>query len=342
MKKRHSLVFVFTALVACLCGCAIIAGQEDSGEQGVSPALKLNFVETLSNQESLRGRSLQEIPNAIVTSVTSTSNQLLRPGSVYADQFRVYVADTYVTSTGTARIVMFDRGNRTATAVAGSAGSVKLLAPAGIAVDSVGVIFVSDSQQGRVFGYDRQGNLLIVIGKTGELSRPSGIAIDNARNRLYVADSHAHQVKVFTNIGTHLFDIGSSGKPAEDFKFPAAVALDRAGNVYVLDSLRLRVNVFNPEGAFLKAFSLKSTQPGASIRPKGLAVDSDGHVYVADAVNNNVLVFNNDGTFVLAWGRTGRLFGDFWTPSGIFIDDHDLIYVADQTNGRVQVFQLVR
>ncbi len=354
MKKTPRIATICAVVLLITSGCAVIAGKEDSGPGQSVLTLKLNFVETLRNQASLRGEAFRDVAFA-----TDPATTLQRPGSVYADRFRVYVTDLYLKAPDipSARIFVFDRGDRTATILnvpvpppVSSEG--RLLAPAGIAVDGVGIIFVSDSPQSSVFGYDRNGKLLWALGRgsvlasksgLGELVAPSGLAIDNVRNRLYVADTNAQQVKVFSNMGIHLFDIGKSGKAPEDFKFPVSVALDRAANVYVLDSLRLRVYVFRMDGVFLRKFSLKSaTQPGMSIKPKSIAVDSDGHVYVVDAVNNNILIFNNDGTFANAWGRTGNLIGDFLTPAGIFIDDRDYIYIADQTNGRVQVFQYLK
>jgi len=342
MKKNSGLFFILMTGMLALSGCAVIAGSEDGGTPA-GPGLKLTFVETLRNEKSLRGEAFREVsPGA-----TDPATSLQRPDSVFADRFRVYVADT-----APARIFIFDRGDRKVVILNGAGSSldeVKLIAPAGIVVDSVGTIFVSDSQQGRVIGFDRNGKMLWLLGSAsaiatkqglGDLATPVGMAVDNRQNRIYVADKHAHLVKVYSNMGIHLFDIGGAGKAGEDFKFPEDVALDRAGNVRVLDSQRLRVFTFTPDGVFVGSFSLKQAlMPGMSVKPKGLAVDSDGHVYVTDMVNNNVLIFNPDGTLLSTWGRTGSLAGDFWTPAGIFIDSSDTVYIADQTNGRVQVFQ---
>jgi DNA-binding beta-propeller fold protein YncE len=333
MKKTALFALLVSLLLAWLSGCAFIAGSEETGSSP-APLLKLNFIETLRSEESLRGESYREAVTAV-----SPLKALQRPGSVYADRFRVYVADM-----SPARLFLFDRGERTAIVLPTPTPPAegKLLAPSGIAVDAGGVIVVTDSQQGKVFGYDRNGTLLMVLGRAGDFGLPSGIAIDQTKNRLYIADAHAHAVKVYTNMGTHLFDIGNSGKANEDFKFPVAVTFDRSGALYVLDSLRPRVFVYSAEGAFIRSFRIKGTAPGMSIRPKGIAVDSQGHIYITDTLNNNILVYGNEGRPLFSWGKTGSLFGDFWTPSGIFIDDHDSIYIADQMNGRVQVFQFER
>lgn len=342
-------IFPFIVLIAIACslpGCAVIAGNEDEVETAL-PYPKIEFVESLRSQASLQGESYREID---VTSGNLAS--LHRPSGVYADPFRVYVTDL----APPVRVLIFDRTQRTVSILNAPPPSASaegaLLAPSGIAVDVAGVIYVSDSQQGKVFGFDRNGKLLMVLGRPqiinsqsglGELMSPAGVAFNDASSRLYVADRQAHQVRVFTTTGAHLFEIGRSGRDGKNFKFPEAVALDRAGNVYVLDSLRLKVYVFDADGAFLRQFSLKKgLTPGMSVKPSGIAVDSSGNVYVSDAVFNTVLIFDNAGNYLVNWGKTGKLFGDFWTPSGIFIDRDDFIYIADQTNSRIQIFRCMK
>ena len=319
-----------------MAGCTFIAGKEDSGVSGQSDKqLRLNYVETLRNQASLRGESFRDVVHSV-----STPSSLQRPNSVFADVFRVYVTD----QTQPPRVFIFDRGERTANILAipvpPAAGS--LVNPLGIAVDAGNVIFVADAQQGKVFGYDRNGALLLILGKTGDLSYPSGVAIDRRRSRMYVADTHAHRVKAFTMLGDRLFDIGQEGDSDQKFKSPSGIALDREGRLHVLDGQSRRVYVYGIDGAFLRKFPLSRGGVGDSNMPRGIAVDSAGHIYVTDGVNNNILIFESDGRFLMTWGRTGTLSGDFWTPLGIFIDDRDSIYIADQTNGRVQVYQFIK
>lgn len=335
MKKTIVALIVFCGLFVA--GCSVLIGKDDTS---VQKGLSLRFVETLRNEASLRGEGLKE-----ASFKTDHATTLQQPNSVFADAFRVYVTDT-----APARIFVFDRGERTVTVLDNSLvgtpptpkDDVKLIAPGGITVDAAGTLWVSDSQQGRVFGYTKNGKSLFVIGKFGELAMPVGLAADYRRNRLYVADAHAHQVKVFASDGTRLFEIGASGASGEDFRFPGAIAFDRNENLYVLDTQRRLVQKIGPDGKFLKTFGLSGATHGSAVKPKGIAVDSSGHLYVTDSISNNVLVFDQEGEFLFTWGRTGILSGEFWTPAGIFIDERDYVYIADQTNGRVQVFQYSR
>lgn len=315
--------------------CAFIAGTEEEGVRR-APALNLRYVESLRSQESLRGNSWKEPQFG-----TAPATSLQQPTSVFADDFRVYVTDRYLSSTISPRVFVFDRGDRTATVLVTPAPPAegKLLAPVSIAVDSVNVIYVADSQQGMVFGYDRNGKPLMVIGRAGELGKPTALAVDQTRERIYAADAAGHRINVLNGIGAVLFTIGNTGNPDEDFKFPTSIALDRDGTLYVLDAQRLWVNMYDPNGRFIKRIGLKIGSQADPLKLKGIAIDSDGHVYVTDMVSNNILIFDRDGGLLQTWGRTGNLAGDFWSPAGIFIDRRDLVYIADQMNGRIQVFQ---
>lgn len=326
-------------LALLLSGCAFIAGPEtNTSPEGQTP-VRLLFVESLRDEASLKGEGFKE------SAGTSTpAAALTRPSAVYADAFRVYVTDSYIykptsSTTSGARIFIFDRGSRSVN-ILDSSGNVRLLSPAGIAVDATNVIFVSDSQQGRVFGFDINGNPLVEIGKSGDLASPAGLAVDRQRNRLYVADQGAHRIKVYNSLGLFMYDIESRGD-AKGMQSPVALCTDRDGKFYVLDGRQRSVLVYGPDGTHLREFKVFDPA-GMSVRPRGIAVDSDGNVYITDVLNNRILIFGSNGMFRQAWGRAGTLFGDFWTPAGIFIDDRDYVYVADQTNGRVQVFQYVK
>jgi len=338
--KNLSVVFILLVTILAS-GCTVLLGKEDQDlQQG--PAFR--FVEMLRDERSLRGEGFTEVAFS-----KPLSTALQQPVGVYADQFRVYVVDMAtqpsVTGTPRSRIFLFERGDRKVTILNGASSAldeVRLLAPSGITVDAAGVLLVSDAQQGRVFGFDRNGKCSMIIGKLGELARPAGLAADQQRNRLYVADTTAHQVKIFSLSGDHISDIGAPGKADETFKFPVAVALDRGGVLYVLDSQRKRVYSYDPDGKFKKFINVAAAKPGVALNLKSIAVDSLGRIFVVDSVGNTVLVFDQEGVLLSAWGRTGNRAGEFLSPSGIYIDGHDTIYVADQTNGRIQVFQPVK
>ena len=76
-----------------------------------------------------------------------------------------------------------------------------------------------------------------------------------------------------------------------EFHFPAAVALDRKGNVYVADTDNHRVQKFTPEGKFVSEWGEFRDAPGQLNVPLGIAVDASGNVYVSDSHNHRIQKF---------------------------------------------------
>lgn len=222
----------------------------------------------------------------------------------------------------------------------GNKGQGTLGLPIGIAVASDGTVYVTDAKQKKIFGYDGQGELRVAIGKEGELSNPAGIAVNNEAGRLYIADSKAHVVKVYSLKGEPLFDFGQKGLQDGQFNFPTNVAVDkRNGNVVVVDTQNFRVQVFDKDGKFIRKFGEPGDRPGFFARPKGVGIDSEGHIYVIDANFSNFQVFDDQGALLLFVGSRGIRAGQFSGPTGMYIDETDRIYVVDTGNSRVQVFQ---
>jgi DNA-binding beta-propeller fold protein YncE len=86
--------------------------------------------------------------------------------------------------------------------------------------------------------------------KPGDLNSPYGIAIDSARNLMYVSETKGNRVDVFdlTNPLAPAWDgsFGATGTGNGQFREPQGLAVDNSGNVYVTDLLNERVEVFNP------------------------------------------------------------------------------------------------
>ena len=208
--------------------------------------------------------------------------------------------------------------------------------PVGVAADGKGGALVADSVAAEIYVFDRTGKSTGAIG-AGKLKRPCGVAL--AGDRVFVADSAAHQIVVLSLNGEELQRVGQRGIQPAEFNFPTNLAFDPRGLVYVSDTLNFRVQVLDAELKPLRIIGSKGDAPGTFAQPKGLAVDADGHVYVVDANFEAVQVFDNQGQLLLTFGREGRGPGEFWLPSGICIDPVGRIWIADTYNKRVQVFQ---
>ncbi|MBI5049038.1 MAG: 6-bladed beta-propeller [Deltaproteobacteria bacterium] len=259
-----------------------------------------------------------------------------KPNGLHTDKAdRIYVSDT-----GSGLVQIFDpkADNPIILAAGGRSPFVK---PIGITTDNKGRIYVADSSGDAVYIFGMDLQFISALGHKSELfKQPTGLAVDDERKRLYVVDTHKHQVTAFdTETLKPLFTIGKRGREEGEFNFPSFIAVDRKGNVYVVDTMNGRVQVFDPEGKFLRAWGKLGDGPGMFARPKGIAIDSEGHIYVVDSAFNNVQIFDQEGQILMAFGAFGEGRGGQILPAGIAIDSEDRIYVADQWNARVNVFE---
>ncbi len=218
--------------------------------------------------------------------------------------------------------------------------------PVGVAIDADQRLFVSDAELHSITCFDQNGRVLSRFG-TGDLGRPGGIAIDQARKRLYAADAKESRIAVFDTATQKL--AGFFGRPSKkgtrengEFLAPTNVAVDRNGFIYVSDTWNYRVQVLSPDGKFVRAFGAQGDRPGEFIRPKGIAVDSEGHVYVADAEFNNFQILSPEGRPLLAIGTLGTDPGQFALIAGLAIDSKDRVLTTEMFRGRVQVFQYLK
>src|SRR5256885_4512450 len=103
----------------------------------------------------------------------------------------------------------------------GSGGSSagESVTPTGIAVDSVGNIYVSDANDAtnHVSKFNSSGTFLNFVG-SGFLS-PSGVAVDSANN-VYILDGNNHRIRKYNSAGTHQIDWGSVGSGNGEMSFP--------------------------------------------------------------------------------------------------------------------------
>ncbi|MDP2369641.1 6-bladed beta-propeller [Rhodoferax sp.] len=211
--------------------------------------------------------------------------------------------------------------------------------PIGIAMGAGGQVLVADAELGRVFRLDQEGKPLGSFGQ-GVLTRPTGLARDATLGRVYVSDTHAHDIKVFDDAGGLLEIIGQRGEGPDELNFPTHLAFS-GGKLYVADSMNARVQVFDTQGGASSTIGRRGRFVGNLSRPKGVAVDGRGHVYVVESFYDNLLVFDGAGNFLMPIGGTGKEVGQFYLPAGVWSDARGRIYVADMFNGRVVIFQFL-
>ena len=217
----------------------------------------------------------------------------------------------------------------------------RLATPVGVTRMPDHTTWICDADRGVILRYDERGVWKGEAG-AGLLVRPTGIAYDPVRDRLYVADAQAHHIAVFDGQGRHLTDLGQRGTGDGEFNFPTDVKVTSSGDLMVCDALNCRVERISPDGAFRGRFGRSGDGRGDFARPKGVALDGDGHVYVVDALFDVMQIFDADGMLLLVVGCSGVGDGQFNLPSAVAIDAQDRIYVSDSANRRLQVFEYLR
>jgi DNA-binding beta-propeller fold protein YncE len=212
--------------------------------------------------------------------------------------------------------------------------------PVGIAASPEGRIWVADADLGLVIELDGAGKPRRAIG-AGKLVRPTGLAYDAISRSLFVVDTYAHDVKVFTSDGTLVRTIGQRGEEPGEFNFPTHAAVF-GGELYVSDTMNARVQVLaTADGAHRRTIGERGLYIGNLVRPKGVAVDSEGNTYVVESYYDHLLVYDPQGRFLMGIGGVGRGVGNFYLPSGVWTDARNRVFVGDMFNGRVVVLQYI-
>jgi sugar lactone lactonase YvrE len=198
----------------------------------------------------------------------------------------------------------------------GTGAAASFSFPQGIATDSVGNVYVADTNNDTIrkitpagvvttlAGTPGVGNNLDGIGAAASFEVPWGIAVDSAGN-VFVADTSSNIRKITpAGVVTTLAgppqqsDIGyADGIGASAlFYFPRSLATDSAGNVYVADTGNQAIRQITPAGVVTTLAgnapfdgSANGIGSAASFNnPYGVATDGAGNVYVSDSFNNAI------------------------------------------------------
>ena len=267
-------------------------------------------------------------------------------------------------------------GNMTFSGDGGPATAASLNHPRGLAVDSAGGVYISDTDNWRIRRVTPAGIVTTVAGNGsygagGDGSQAVGasfsdvtdIALDAAGN-LYIADASNHRIRkvtpggiVTTVAGTGAQGSSGDGGPAIDATLnrPISVALDAAGNLYICDSSSHNIRRVSLASGIIVTYAGNGVAAysgdggpaaAASLQfPLGVATDRYGYLYIADAGNNSIRRVSPGGLIVTVAGSyVAGLAGDgaaasgalLNIPSDVAVDAAGNLFIADSGNNRVR------
>ena len=166
--------------------------------------------------------------------------------------------------------------------------------PRGIAVDSLGRVYVTDTGNKRIQVFDADGQFITQFGGfgalEGQMDEPVGVALDS-EGRIYVADTWNQRVQAFDKSFRFLNQWGIHGWIGQGFNNKPYLAVDSRSRVYVTDPEGYRVLVFTADGNILATFGEYGFDDRSFGLPAGIAIDADDNIYVTDTAGHRVLKF---------------------------------------------------
>jgi uncharacterized protein (TIGR03437 family) len=223
----------------------------------------------------------------------------------------------------------------------GLATSASLLAPASVAVDASGNLFIADTDHNRVRKVSGNGIITTVAGggafetdylgisfsgdggpaTSASLYVPSGVAVDGSGN-LFIADSGNNRIRkvsasgIITTVAggvVYAYPYPGDGGPATSatLRGPEGVAVDASGNLFIADSYNGLIRKVSASG-IITTVAGNGTQgfsgdggPATSASlagPLGVAVDGSGNLFFADSINNRIRKVSTSGIITTVVG----------------------------------------
>ena len=219
-----------------------------------------------------------------------------------------------------------------------------LQSPYGIAVNSKGLIAVTDWNGHCILIFDKEGKYLRKFGskegKAEQLNHPTGVTYLND-DHILVADQCNHRIQQFNvHTGNFVNAFGKCGRGKGELMNSLDVCMDSDGRVVVADYYNNRIQVFTEDGEPVFTFgdsgSEKLSFPTGCIFHQNLFI-------ACDSRNDCLKIFDRSGTFLRKIGEKGKGDGQLNWPWCLCVEkcgDHHNILVCDSENKRIVQFSV--
>ena len=259
----------------------------------------------------------------------ATSAALNNPGGIAFDSDdNLYIADYYnerirevVKATGN---IITVAGGSLGSSIGdgGAATSARLSGPQGLAIDSIGNLYIADSGQGRIREVVKATGIIMTVAGNGtagfsgdggaatnaSLYEPNGVAVDSSGN-LFIADTYNNRIRevvkatgnilTFAGNGTAGFSGDGGAATLASLYHPQGITVDSSGNLYISDEVNGRIRevinamgtIITVAGSDLNNYWTGDGGPASNASldyPQGVALDSTGSLYIADSFHSRI------------------------------------------------------
>jgi trimeric autotransporter adhesin len=274
----------------------------------------------------------------------ATKAQLSTPSGVAVDALgNIYIADSY-----DHRIRMVTKETGLMSTVPGSGyhgyGNSRVEAQSvsaqfnglhGVAVDSLGNIYIADTYDHRIRKVVKINGGITTVAGTGksgysgdggqallaQFYGPHGVAVDASGN-IYIADTYDNRIRMVTKSTGIITTVAGTGvdvysgdrgqATSAQLSNPHGIAVDASGNIYIADSYdhRIRMVTVNSEiittiaGTGVSGYSGDGGQATSSqlSNSSDVAVDASGNIYLADSSNSCIRIVKSSGVITTIAG----------------------------------------
>jgi hypothetical protein len=203
----------------------------------------------------------------------------------------------------------------------GTGDTARFFGPQGVAVDSRGTVYITDTPVRKVKSISPSGVVTTIVALGGDIG-PDGITVD-ANDNVYFTAKHAiykrtadGTLTVFA--GTPNTSGNADGKPGAFF-FPSGLTFDGSGNLIVADFSNSSIRKVSPSGVVSSIVSLQALD---------VAVDSSGNIWISRA--NKISKLSPAGAVLLEVNFTES------GVRGLTIDASDNLFASDTVKNAIR------
>ena len=178
--------------------------------------------------------------------------------------------------------------------------------PWGIAVNSEGLIAISDARDRCILIYNAKGEYLRELGSYGENEGHFNTPFDTIfinDDEVLVADTNNHRIQQLNvKTGNFVKSFGKEGTGTGEFNFPVGVCMNDSGNIVVVDGGNNRVQVLAEDGKHLLTFG----ENGEGKLDRPVRCIYWRNTYIVSSFKKHILnVFDCCGTLLYQIGKSG-------------------------------------